>query len=178
VLEVGKEYRSKRTGSIAKVVERGEGRMVYERAYKAHSGHADPHLHQDLTQTWRVIDGEGSIEVDGEVRRFAAGDEVAIEPGTPHRDPFTGEGDLTVRATFAPCPPFIEAFGEAIAHHAGNGTLNDQDELPLLQILLLAKEYDGRSYRAGIPVWLQKATLPLVAGVARLRGYRASYTDV
>ncbi|MGZ5314222.1 MAG: cupin domain-containing protein, partial [Solirubrobacterales bacterium] len=47
---------------------------------------ADPHLHEDLTQTWTAVKGEGSIEVDGEERGFAEGDEVAIEPGTPHRD--------------------------------------------------------------------------------------------
>ncbi|MGZ5326627.1 MAG: cupin domain-containing protein, partial [Solirubrobacterales bacterium] len=149
--------------------------MVFERAYKPHSGHADPHLHEDLTQTWTAVKGEGSIEVDGEERGFAEGDEVAIEPGTPHRDPWSGEGDLTVRATFNPSPPFIEAYGEALAHHMEHGTVNKQDDMPLLQIFVLVKEYDGRSYRAGIPVGLQKATLPLIAAIARLRGYRASY---
>lgn len=175
MLEVGKEYRSARTGSTAKVVERTDSGMSFERAYKPHSGKADPHFHQDFTQTWRALNGEGTIEIDGEQRRFAAGDEIAIEPGTPHRDPFSGEGDLTVRGTFTPCPPFIEAFAEALVHHTQEGTVNDQDEMPLLQILLIAKEFDGHSYRAGVPVALQKATLPLVAAIARLRGYRAAY---
>ena len=58
-------------------------------------------------------------------------------------------------------------------HHLREGTVNEQDEMPLLQILALAADTDGQSYRAGIPVAMQRASLPLVKRIARLRGYRA-----
>ena len=55
------------------------------------------------------------------------------------------------------------------------GTTNRQDEMPLMQILLIAKETGGKSYRAGVPKALQELSLPLVAGIARMRGFRAVY---
>jgi hypothetical protein len=94
----------------------------------------------------------------------------------PTATPFNpGEGELRARGTFEPVTELVEAYAEAWAHHFGEGTANSQDEMPLLQILLIARQTGERSYRAGVPVALQRATLPLVAGLARLRGYRASY---
>jgi hypothetical protein len=53
--------------------------------------------------------------------------------------------------------------------------LNDQDEIPLLQILVIAKAANGRSYGARPAVAVQKASLPLRAAIGRLRGYKADY---
>lgn len=47
--------------------------------------------------------------------------------------------------------------------------------MPLLQIFALIDETDGESYRTGIPIAVQKASMPLMKRVVRLRGYRASY---
>lgn len=150
--------------------------MSFERVYAPDTGRADPHLHQDFTQLWEAVQGEGEIEVDGETRAFKAGDRISVEPGTPHRDPYNpGEGQLVARGTFDPINDFIEAYAEAWAHHMSEGTVNGQDEMPLLQILVIANATDGRSFRAGVPIAVQKASAPLVALIGRLRGYRASY---
>jgi mannose-6-phosphate isomerase-like protein (cupin superfamily) len=176
MLDVGKRYQSARTGASIQIIERTPDHMSFERSYKPGTGRADPHYHLDFTQTWEAVQGDGEIEVEGEARPFKAGDRLAIEPGTPHRDPFNpSEGEFIARGTFEPSTPFIEAYAEAWAHHMTEGTVNDQDEMPLLQILAIAKETDGKSYRSGVPRALQSATLPLVAAVARLRGYRTSY---
>ena len=175
MLEVGSKYQSDRTGGWIQIVERTDRGMSFERLYKPNTGKADPHLHLDFTQTWQAVTGEGSIEVEGEERAFSAGDRVEIEPGTRHCDPYTRDGELTARGTFTPITAFIEAYAEAWAHHMREGTVNDQDEMPLMQILLLSREFDGRSYRAGVPIALQRATLPLLARLARLRGFRATY---
>jgi mannose-6-phosphate isomerase-like protein (cupin superfamily) len=176
VLPVGKRYESARTGGWIQVVERTPDSMSFERMLKPGSGHADPHVHLDLTQTWEAVQGEGLIEAEGEQKPFRAGDREAMTPERPHRDPWnTGPGELVVRGTFEPCAPFIEAYAEALVHHITEGTANDQDEMPLLQILVIAKETDGRSYRAGVPPAIQRLGLPLAAAIGRLRGYRASY---
>ena len=120
--------------------------------------------------------GGGEIEVDGAEREFRQGDRVEVPPGTKHRDPRNpGPGELHVRASFDPNNDFIEAYGAAYAHLLENGGLNEQEELPLLQILVIAKALDGRSYGGSPPVAIQKASLPLLAAVGRMRGYRASY---
>jgi mannose-6-phosphate isomerase-like protein (cupin superfamily) len=176
VLEVGKRHENHATGTAIQIVERTPEHMSFERTYAPETGRADPHYHLDFTQTWEAVQGRGEIEVDGEAREFVAPTRIDVEPGTPHRDPYLpGQGELVVRGTFTPCTDFIEAYAEAWAHHLVEGTTNDQDEMPLLQIFAIARATDGQSYRAGVPEAIQRATLPLVAAVARLRGYRASY---
>jgi quercetin dioxygenase-like cupin family protein len=139
MLEVGKRFESPRTGTWVKIAERSGGNLTFERGFAPETGRADPHLHEDLTQTWEALSGTGRIEIEGEEREFTQDDCVVIEPGTRHRD--------------------------------AAGTLNDQDELPLLQILVIAKATDGRSYGAFPPVAIQKLSLPLLAAIGRLRGY-------
>jgi mannose-6-phosphate isomerase-like protein (cupin superfamily) len=175
MLGVGKSYQSER-GTTIQIVERTPETMSFERTYAPRTGRADPHRHLDFTQTWEAVQGEGEIEVDGETREFKAPDRVAIEPATPHRDPWNpGDGKLVVRGTFDPIIEFIEAYAEAWAHHLSEGTVNDQDEMSLLQILVIAKATDGQSYAAGVPIPVQKLFLPLAARFGKLRGLRASY---
>jgi mannose-6-phosphate isomerase-like protein (cupin superfamily) len=176
VLAVGKRYTSPRTGTWLEVVERADGKMKFERSFAPGTGHADPHLHEDLTQTWDALSGEGKIEVDGEEREFRTGDRVAIPPATPHRDPWNPSStELHVRGTFDPIVEFIEAYAEAYVHHLTEGSLNDQDELPLLQIFVTSKATNGRSWAGSPPIGIQKAGLPLMAAIGRLRGYKPSY---
>jgi hypothetical protein len=55
------------------------------------------------------------------------------------------------------------------AEGLAGGKLNDQDELPFLQLLLIANEADSKSYGAGPPRALQRAIAPLAAAIARMR---------
>jgi mannose-6-phosphate isomerase-like protein (cupin superfamily) len=175
MLPVGETHETERGTRLA-ITERDGPRMSFERRYGPDTGRADPHYHLDFTQTWEALEGDGLIEVDGEDRPFASGDRVSIEPGTPHRDPWNpGDGRLVVRGTFDPCNAFIEGYAEAWAHHMDEGTVNREDEMPLMQILLIAKETGGKSYRAGVPRVIQDLSLPLVAAIARRRGFRATY---
>jgi mannose-6-phosphate isomerase-like protein (cupin superfamily) len=176
MLAVGSRYESARSGGSIQIVERTPESMSFERTYAPDTGKADPHYHLDFTQTWEAVRGTGAIEVEGEKREFGAGERVRLEPGTPHRDPFNaGEAEFVVRGTFEPSTDFIEVYAEAWAHHMREGTVNAQDEMPLMQILAIARATGGESYRAGVPRALQKATLPLVAAIARLRGFRTGY---
>jgi hypothetical protein len=175
VLEVGRRYAAS-SGTWIEITERSGNRMSFERSYAPRTGRADPHYHLDFTQTWEALSGTGRMEVDGEVRELRAGDRVVLEPGTPHRDPYLPDaGELHVRGSFDPDPPFIEAYAAAWAHHLEEGTTNDQDEMPLIQILVIARATDGRSYSARAPRAIQRAGLPLVAALGRLRGYQPSY---
>lgn len=177
MLEIGTRYESSKTGGWIQLTRRTPEQLVIERLMKPKTGRADPHLHKDFVQTWECVSGSGgAIEFDGELREFNPGDRVRTELGTAHRDPFNpGDGEVVIRGTFDPNTAFIEAYGSAWAHHLQNGTVNDQDEMPLLQIFALIDETGGESYRAGIPIVVQNASMPLMKRIARLRGYRASY---
>jgi mannose-6-phosphate isomerase-like protein (cupin superfamily) len=177
MLEVGKRYTSPRTGTWLEIVERVDGNLKFERSFAPGTGRADPHLHEDLTQTWEALSGEGMIEVDGEEREFRTGDRVAIPPRNPHRDPWNPSStELHVRGTFEPVVDFIEAYAEAYVHHLSeSGQLDDQDEMPLLQIFVTSRATGGRSWAGPPPIAVQKASLPLLAAFGRLRGYKPSY---
>jgi mannose-6-phosphate isomerase-like protein (cupin superfamily) len=176
VLQVGKRYMSPKTGTWVEIAERSGPDMKFERSFAPGTGRVDPHLHEDFTQTWEALSGDGLIEVDGAEREFSAGDRVTIEPGTRHRDPWNpGAAELHARGIFEPDNDFVEAYASAYAHHLTEGSLNDQDELPLLQILVIARATNGRSYGGSPPVGIQKVALPLLAAVGRLRGYKPSY---
>ena len=178
MLPVGKRYESARTGGWVQIVERTPDSMTLERLLRPGSGHADPHVHLDLTQTWEAVHGEGLIEVDGEKRPFTAGDRQEMAPGQPHRDPWNpGDGDLIVRGSFDPSTRFIETYAATLIHHFQEGTTNEQDEMPLIQIIAIADETDGQSFRSGIPIALQRASAPIVKLIARARGYRTKFGD-
>ena len=176
MLEVGKRYTSPDTGTWVEIKERAGDDMTFERSFAPGTGRADPHLHEDFTQTWEALSGDGMIEVDGAERQLRAGDRVAIEPGTRHRDPWnTTQSPLHVRGLFQPDNDFIEGYAEAYAHHLTEGGLNDQDEMPFLQIVVIVRATNGRSWGGFPPVAVQKAGLPLLAAIGRLRGYKPSY---
>jgi hypothetical protein len=167
------------SGGWLHLIRRTPEQIAFERLLKPGTGRADPHLHKDFVQTWECVSGVGgAIDVEGERRDLNPGDRVHLHLDTPHRDPYnSGERDVVIRGTLEPDTEFLEGYLSAWMHHLREGTVNDQDEMPLLQILAIAAATNGESYRAGIPVALQRASLPLVKRIARLRGYRASYED-
>jgi hypothetical protein len=165
------------TGSGFTVIEgpadNGRARIVFDRVMPAGKGRADPHVHLDCDQRYEVHSGSATIELSGEVSTLAAGEAVDVPRSTPHRDPYNGSNsELRFRVTISPCPPFIDAFGRALAEGYQSGGLNGQDELPVLKILVLTKAFDGQSFRAGLPITIQKAMLPAAAGLGRLLGHR------
>jgi len=45
----------------------------------------------------------------------------------------------------------------------------------VLQVIVLVKATNGRSWAASPSIGIQKAGLPLLAAIGRLRGYKAKY---
>ena len=180
MLEAGKRYTSPVTGSWVEVIERGGGVTTAERSLAPGSGLSDPHLHQDYTETWEALSGQGRIEVDGDEHEFRKGDRVVIEPGTSHRNPWnTGTEALHIRVILDPSNDFLEAFMSAFAQHlvdGEDGRLTKTEEMPLLGILVIANATKSRTYGASPPVPVQKMLLPFLAFFGRnVRGYRPSY---
>jgi mannose-6-phosphate isomerase-like protein (cupin superfamily) len=156
--------------------ENGGKLLGFEREMPPGKGKADPHRHLDCEQRYEIVSGTAQMQIAGAKRTLSAGEEVTVPTGVAHRDPYNdGPGTLVFRAEIDPSPEFITEFAEALVHMFEHGGLNKRDELSLLQIFVMTKEADGQSFRAGIPIGVQKALLPLAAAFGRLRGYRASY---
>jgi Cupin domain len=151
--------------------------LVIERVMKPHTGKADAHRHMDYLESYEVFDGTATIHVDGERRTLGPGERLELPPGVPHVNPYNEtDADLRHRHRIgAPGRPFAEAFVSALGHHMENGTVNDQGEFSNLQLFVVLHGTRAQSFRTGIPIWLQKAVLPLGAALGRMRGLKPTY---
>jgi mannose-6-phosphate isomerase-like protein (cupin superfamily) len=164
-----------RTGAWVKASNVGDN-MVIERVIKPGTGKADPHVHFDYVESFEIIDGTATIEVDGRAVSAGPGERVELPIGTPHRNPYNDTAaDLHLRHMAAPGNVFVEAFVTSLGHHMERDTVNDQGEFSQLQLFVLLHGTRAQSYRAGLPIWLQKPVLALGALLGRLRGYKAGY---
>jgi quercetin dioxygenase-like cupin family protein len=178
VVETGKTYENPNSGGTITVLESWRdndgARVVIEREMPPNTGRGAPHYHLDFAQKFEVLEGSAKVRVDGDELDLGSGESVEIPVGTPHQDPWNdGLDESTVRLTIAPVPRFVEMYAETWLDSYSRGKTNDQDEMSLLQILVIARASDGQSFAAGPPRWLQNATLPLIAAVGRLRGFKA-----
>lgn len=148
-------------------------RLVWERLMPPDTGNDQPHIHADCEERFEVISGTATTEVAGVTKTLSAGESIVIPRGTAHRNPYNASSsDVTFRGEITPCPPFIDAFVRLLREQWQSGKANSQDQISMLDILVISHAYDGQTYGTSPPIWLQKATLPLGALIARATGHR------
>jgi hypothetical protein len=174
VLSAGETFENPRTGARLAVLHREDELLELERLYKPGTGKAGAHLHLDFEQGFEVLEGTATAALEGQERRLGAGETLEMPRSTAHVDPWNAEeADLRVRFRFTPVPRFVEAYTRAAGELMRRDALNRREEVPLLQLFVVLRATGGRSYGAGAPIGVQRALVPLLAAVGRLRGYRA-----
>lgn len=71
--------------------------------------------------------------------------------------------------------PFIEVFTrtlKALMERDDLDDQDDQDEFTQLQLFTVVRAGNVDSWKAGLPVWLQRPVIALGAAIGRLRGFR------
>lgn len=171
----GRTWTNPRTG--ASLTWRTEGAdAVVERLMRPHTGKADAHVHLDYVESFEILEGTATTELDGRTVTAGPGERVEVPPGTPHRNPYNAtDSDLRLRHTASPGGAFAEAFVSSLGHHMENDTVNAQGEFSNLQLFVVLHGTGARSYRARIPVALQKPVIALGAALGRARGLRPGY---
>jgi mannose-6-phosphate isomerase-like protein (cupin superfamily) len=150
--------------------------FVIERVMKPHTGKADPHVHHDYVESFEVVDGTATVEIDGRRVTAGAGERIEVPVGTPHRNPYNEtDADLHLRHRASPGNVFVESFVSALGHQMENGGVNDQGEFSQLQLFVVLHGTRAKSYRLGIPIWLQKPVIALGAALGRMRGLKPRY---
>jgi mannose-6-phosphate isomerase-like protein (cupin superfamily) len=171
----GRTWKNPRTGAWVTWLPDGDD-GVLERVMKPHTGKADPHVHLDYVESFEIIAGTATIEVDGRTVTAGPGERVELSPGTGHRNPYNAsDSDLRLRHRASPSGTFVESFVSALGHHMENDTVNEQGEFSDLQLFVVLHGTRAKSYRVGIPVALQKPVVALGAFVGRRRGLRPTY---
>ena len=78
------------------------------------------HVHRDVDECWRVIDGELSVWIgEADVRILVAGDVARAPRGIPHTFEVTGSGDLHGLLTMLPAgfEDYVRSFGTPAQTH-------------------------------------------------------------
>jgi quercetin dioxygenase-like cupin family protein len=136
-----------------------------------------PHIHPQLEESFTVI--RGKLEVlspDGKWKIFGPGERARIPPKTAHGFRPLGE-DVRILAEIRPGARFEEMWRQFMGL-AQDGKLGVRgDHLPLLQAMMMIREFPDVMALAGPPILLQHAVAAVLAPFARLRGYRGKYEE-
>src|SRR6266568_4489442 len=145
-----------------------------------HTGQGLPaHFHPYFDERFEILAGSAHYRIGKDERPANAGDEIVLPRGLSHVHPWNvGEDELHVRKITQLDQPDkqlllkSEVFFETLYALAQVGKLGN-DGLPknLLQKVVTAQALAPASYSAGIPVWLQRPLVGLLAVIGRAVGY-------
>jgi len=176
MVRVGEKFENPRTGAIMEIARApGEGERVLElrRTMKPGTGKTIAHVHRDYVERFVVEAGEALARIDRRERRLGPGDELEIQIGQRHVNPYNvSTSDLVMRHVFEPASDFALSYAETLGHLMRAGATDKQGEVPVLAAFAIGHATNSRTYAAGIPDGFQRSLVfPLGAALGRLRGY-------
>jgi len=127
------------------------------------------HIHDNLTETFEVVDGQITFVVNGEKRTLGPGEQVSVPPGSWHEWWNPGRGEVLIEVTIDPALRFEEAILAVWGLCADGHTSSSGMPSPLLGALVATRYKDV--VRLGKPsAAVQRFLLPPLAAIARRRG--------
>jgi hypothetical protein len=163
-------------GDTIEILDEGDlhaGRPIQARVTLAPYAQGPPlHYHPGLLERYEVIQGTGSIQVGTERLELGPGEVVDIPPGTRHRfwNP-TSEPVVLAAQVRPPSPRFLD-FLDSLYGLARDGLTDDTGRPSPLRAALIFHTYRDEVVPADPPVVVQRLVFPVLAAIARARGYR------
>ncbi|QJW90311.1 cupin domain-containing protein [Spirosoma taeanense] len=133
-----------------------------------------PHYHPRQEENFKILSGELTVRIDGQVKTFRPGDELHIPPKTVHSMWNQSSQRTIVNWQVQPALD-TEFFLETATGLANDGKVNAAGRPPLLQVALLANRFSD-VFRLEKPSRsVQKVLFLLLTPLAYLNGYRPTY---
>jgi quercetin dioxygenase-like cupin family protein len=132
------------------------------------------HRHRECTERFEVLEGELTLQVDGQTRSLRAGEQVTIAPGVAHHYANTSDEDVVFRFDVWPAARF-EAMVVTLFALGTEGKTDAKGAPSPLQMAVILDEYGDVLELVGPPRWLQRLAIGVLARIGRARGLRASY---
>ena len=135
------------------------------------------HRHPGIVERFTVLEGELTIKCDGQSSILRQGDTATIEPDVWHDWWNASDQDARVRVEVTPG----ERFGHMLETLFGLARLGHTDPRGRpnpLQLALIAREFSDVIVFRSPPMIVQRALFGILAGIARWRGYRATYPQL
>ena len=137
---------------------------------------AAEHVHPFQSERFEVLSGEVEFKLDGKTVVARAGDVVMVEPGAAHRFRNIGEEEVRFMTEVRPALSF-ETLLETMFGLAADGKTNAKGMPNPLQAAIFAREFSDVLYFTRPPLWVQRLLFGVLAGLARVLGYRGSYPE-
>jgi quercetin dioxygenase-like cupin family protein len=134
------------------------------------------HLHPAIHERLTVVSGHVGICVNGATSIAKVGKTIDIPPGVAHRFWNAGICEAKLTIDIRPAKRF-EAFIRNMIGLAQDGKTDPRGMPNLLQLAVIATEFDDVIHFSKPPRFMQRVLFPILAPVARMRGYRGSYSE-
>jgi mannose-6-phosphate isomerase-like protein (cupin superfamily) len=133
--------------------------------------HIHPHIEEEIT----VLEGRAVFTTrDSRARVLRPADTVVVPPGMPHSLVAFGDDALLTRCTFTPGLRIASLF-HTITALARDGRTNHRGDPGFMQAIVLGDAYRREFATVQPPRAVQLLAFALLAPLARLGGYRATY---
>jgi mannose-6-phosphate isomerase-like protein (cupin superfamily)/uncharacterized protein YndB with AHSA1/START domain len=150
--------------------------LEYEIRFTPKGFVAQEHLHPRQSERHEVVSGRLGLSLGGRNQVLEAGGVVVVPPRTPHR--LFPVDTSEVHAVFEVRPALdADVLIETIAGLARDGKVNAKGNPGLLQLAVIAREFEHVGYTTRPPLAAQRALLGPLAAVGRRLGYRARYPE-
>ena len=131
------------------------------------------HVHPLFDETFKILSGKLSYNLDGEEFQIHAGQKITLPKGISHSHFNNEQVDLVMEQTFSPSLD-VEIFLDNLFGLTSDGRLKNGSP-EFLQIMVWIRKLKAKTYLAGIPVMVQNLISILCFLPARVLGYKASY---
>jgi quercetin dioxygenase-like cupin family protein len=132
------------------------------------------HRHRECTERFEVLEGELTLQLDGQTRSLLAGEQVTIAPGVAHHYANTSDEDVVFRFDVWPAARF-EAMVVTLFALGTEGKTDAKGAPSPLQMAVILDEYGDVLELVGPPRLLQRVAIGVLARIGCARGLRSSY---
>ena len=138
---------------------------------------ATPHTDPEQSERFEVLEGRLRLRNGDRTTTALPGDIVEVPPGTIHDWWTEGDEPARVLVEVRPARRFVDAIitGWRLA---AAGRTNAKGRPGLLQIALMAQEWDDTIAFASPPRWVQRSLARALGPIARRRGLKVAFPEL
>ncbi len=179
-MHAGEVYVNPASGERAVVVlgtdETGGKRLVVDGYLQPGGGMVGRHHHPSIHEQFKVIKGTVSFTLNGAEKTAKPGETVDVPPGTWHSFWNSGSNEALVRMDVQPADRFAMVIKNGFSL-AQDGKTDNTGKPSMLQIALMAREFDDVIRYDKGPRIVQQLLFLVLTPFAKLKGLKGSYPE-
>jgi len=178
MIRKGDQIENRRTGQKMIFLQTGKetnGDLLEIECYSPPTETREPeHIHPIQKNIFKIISGEVSFNINGNVQKYLAGEEISIMPGVPHHFWNSGTSVAHYLQEFRPALTIDQLFQTFFAL-ARDGKLSKSGTPNIFRTALIMLEHE-KELRVIKPSWgVQKLIYTLFAPIGRILGFKKYY---